>query len=187
MAGPFYRNNQEPINLRTFKDQLLYVCPKLRSFFAQPTFYSTSTQCFYYKAFWNFTSVLPLKLCIQKSLTYKLPDFSLMLNHTTRFFWFSSGYGSQTDRPTISNQKVATFLRGRRRLRRQRLCTSVLTPPTPLWTLWELKIYKVNTYIPLTDGAYQLPYAHHHKPLLIRSVSWIQAIHKDRMFWKNLL
>ena len=92
----------------------------------------------------------------QKSLTYKLPDFSLMLNHTTRFFWFSSGYGSQTDRPTISNQKVATFLRGRRRLRRQRLCTSVLTPPTPLWTLWELKIYEVATLIPLTDAAQQL-------------------------------
>ena len=32
-----------------------------------------------------------------------------------------------------------------------------------------------------------LPYAHHHKPLLIRSRSWIQAIHKDRIFWKNLL
>ena len=105
---------------------------------------------------WNFISVLPLKLCIQKSLTYKLPDFSLMLNHTTRFFWFSSGYGSQTDRPTISNQKVATFLRGRRRLRRQRLCTSVLTPPTPLWTLWELKFYEVTTLFPLTDGAHQL-------------------------------
>ena len=113
------------------------------------------------KIAWNFTSVLPLKLCIQKSLTYKLPDFSLMLNHTTRFFWFSSGYGSQTDRPTISNQKVATFLRGRRRLRRQRLCTSVLTPPTPLWTLGELKIYEVATLIllsslPSTAAANQL-------------------------------
>ena len=32
-----------------------------------------------------------------------------------------------------------------------------------------------------------LPYARHHKPLLIRSHSWIQAIHKDRIFWKNLL
>ena len=31
-----------------------------------------------------------------------------------------------------------------------------------------------------------LPYAHHHKPLLIASRSWIQAIHKDRIFWKNL-
>ena len=33
----------------------------------------------------------------------------------------------------------------------------------------------------------KLPYARHHKPLLIRSRSWIQAIHKDRIFWKNLL
>ena len=33
----------------------------------------------------------------------------------------------------------------------------------------------------------QLPYACHHKPLLITSRSWIQAIHKDRIFWKNLL
>ena len=32
-----------------------------------------------------------------------------------------------------------------------------------------------------------LPYARHHKPLLNRSRSWIQAIHKDRIFWKNLL
>ena len=35
--------------------------------------------------------------------------------------------------------------------------------------------------------AYKLPYARHHKPLLITSRSWIQAIHKDRIFWKNLL
>ena len=33
----------------------------------------------------------------------------------------------------------------------------------------------------------QIPYARHHKPLLIRSRTWIQAIHKDRIFWKNLL
>ena len=32
-----------------------------------------------------------------------------------------------------------------------------------------------------------LPYTRHHKPLLITSRSWIQAIHKDRIFWKNLL
>ena len=32
-----------------------------------------------------------------------------------------------------------------------------------------------------------LPYERHHKPLLIKSRSWIQAIHKDRIFWKNLL
>jgi hypothetical protein len=29
-----------------------------------------------------------------------------------------------------------------------------------------------------------LPYARHHKPLLITSRSWI---HKDRIFWKSLL
>ena len=33
----------------------------------------------------------------------------------------------------------------------------------------------------------KLPYAPHHKLLLIRSRSWIKAIHKDRIFWKNLL
>ena len=33
----------------------------------------------------------------------------------------------------------------------------------------------------------QLPYARQHKPLLITSHSWIQAIHKDRIFWKKLL
>ena len=27
----------------------------------------------------------------------------------------------------------------------------------------------------------------HHKPLLIKSLSWMQAIHKDRIFWKNLI
>ena len=32
-----------------------------------------------------------------------------------------------------------------------------------------------------------IPYTRHHKPLLIRSCSWIQAIHEDRMFWKNFL
>jgi len=32
-----------------------------------------------------------------------------------------------------------------------------------------------------------IPYARHHKPLLITSRSWIQAINKDRIFWKNLL
>ena len=30
-------------------------------------------------------------------------------------------------------------------------------------------------------------YVYHHKSLLIRSDYWIQAIHKDRIFWKNLL
>ena len=35
--------------------------------------------------------------------------------------------------------------------------------------------------------AKHLPYARHHKLLLITSLSWIQAIHKDRIFWKNLL
>ena len=32
-----------------------------------------------------------------------------------------------------------------------------------------------------------IPYTRHHKPLLIRRRSWIQVIHKDRIFWKNLL
>ena len=34
---------------------------------------------------------------------------------------------------------------------------------------------------------YKVPYQRHHKLLLITSRSWIQAIHKDRIFWKNLL
>ena len=34
---------------------------------------------------------------------------------------------------------------------------------------------------------YDIPYTRHHKPLLIRSRSWMQAIHKDRIFWRNLL
>ena len=33
----------------------------------------------------------------------------------------------------------------------------------------------------------RIPYLCHYKPLLIRRRSWIQAIHKDRIFWKNLL
>ena len=36
-------------------------------------------------------------------------------------------------------------------------------------------------------GKIHIPYARHHRPLLIRSRSWIQAIHKDRIFWKNSL
>ena len=34
---------------------------------------------------------------------------------------------------------------------------------------------------------FHIPYARHHKPLLITSRSRIQAIHKDRIFLKNLL
>ena len=39
------------------------------------------------------------------------------------------------------------------------------------------------------DGEYELnlQYMRHHKLLLIISRSWIQAIHKDRIFLKNLL
>ena len=32
-----------------------------------------------------------------------------------------------------------------------------------------------------------IPYARPHKPLLVRSHFWIQAIHKGRIFYKNLL
>ena len=34
---------------------------------------------------------------------------------------------------------------------------------------------------------FYIPYARHHKPLLITNRSWIQAILKGRIFWKNLL
>ena len=34
---------------------------------------------------------------------------------------------------------------------------------------------------------HQLQYPRHDKPLLIRSRSLIQTIHKDRIFWKNIL
>jgi hypothetical protein len=34
---------------------------------------------------------------------------------------------------------------------------------------------------------YKVPYTRHYNPLLIRNRSWILAIHKDRIFWKNLL
>jgi hypothetical protein len=30
-------------------------------------------------------------------------------------------------------------------------------------------------------------YGNHHNPLLITNRSWILAIHKNRIFWKNLL
>ena len=33
----------------------------------------------------------------------------------------------------------------------------------------------------------QVPYARHHNPLLITNRSWILTIHKDKIFWKNLL
>ena len=32
-----------------------------------------------------------------------------------------------------------------------------------------------------------IPYARHHNPLLITNRSWILTIHKDRIFWENLL
>ena len=50
--------------------------------------------------------------------------------------------------------------------------------PQNNFILWKLLEYKPHFWI---------LYAHHHKPLLITSCSWIQAIHKDRIFWKNLL
>ena len=34
---------------------------------------------------------------------------------------------------------------------------------------------------------YYIPYARHHNPLLIISRFWILTIHKDKLFWKNLL
>ena len=34
---------------------------------------------------------------------------------------------------------------------------------------------------------FNLPYARHHNPFLIINRSWILTIHKDRIFWKNLL
>ena len=37
------------------------------------------------------------------------------------------------------------------------------------------------------DNKNWLPYARRHTLLLITSRSWIQAIHKDKNFWKNLL
>ena len=34
---------------------------------------------------------------------------------------------------------------------------------------------------------FYIPYTRHYNPLLIWNRSWIQTIHKDRIFWKNLL
>ena len=45
----------------------------------------------------------------------------------------------------------------------------------------------IQTWIFKLDFLKNLPYASHHKPFLITRRSWIQAIHKDRIFWKNLL
>ena len=39
----------------------------------------------------------------------------------------------------------------------------------------------------IKDGVYQIPYTLHCNPLLIRNRSWIITIHKDKIFWKNLL
>ena len=38
-----------------------------------------------------------------------------------------------------------------------------------------------------SESLYSLLYARYHKPLLIASRSWIQAIYKDRIYWKKLL
>jgi hypothetical protein len=34
---------------------------------------------------------------------------------------------------------------------------------------------------------FSIPYTRHYNPLVIRNRSWILTIHKDRIFWKNLL
>jgi hypothetical protein len=58
---------------------------------------------------------------------------------------------------------------------------------------WPKRIWdKSQFYVPMSKKseeikALYLPYARHHKPLLITSRSWIQAIHKDIIFLKNLL
>ena len=50
------------------------------------------------------------------------------------------------------------------------------------------KMKSVLHYIFLVFSlAYILLSVRHHKPLLIKSLSWMQAIHKDRIFWKNLI
>jgi hypothetical protein len=36
-------------------------------------------------------------------------------------------------------------------------------------------------------NSFHLPYTRHYNQLLIRNRSWIVTIHKDRIFWKNLL
>ena len=60
-----------------------------------------------------------------------------------------------------------------------------ITPSRYLSALgfWNIEFEKSS----LMNLIFCLPYARHHKLLLIRSRPWIQAIHKDRIFWKNLL
>ena len=54
-----------------------------------------------------------------------------------------------------------------------------------VWLVFQSGLFSRAGY----DGACMvyIPYAHHHKPLLSRSRSWIQAIHKDIIFWTKLL
>ena len=46
--------------------------------------------------------------------------------------------------------------------------------------LWHGADFTIDPYV-------HILYACHHNPLLIRNRSWILTMHKDRIFWKNLL
>ena len=48
-------------------------------------------------------------------------------------------------------------------------------------------IYSKQIFVWYNLVSFKLPYTRHHNPLLIRNRSWILTIHKDRIFWKNLL
>ena len=73
-------------------------------------------------------------------------------------------------------------------------CTLILKQ-TKKMNLWETQdfisvmffVFLACPGLKTNQHAKWLPYTRHHKPLLITSRSWIQAIHKDRIFWKNLL
>ena len=51
------------------------------------------------------------------------------------------------------------------------------------WGLCYWKLSKRGTVL----QSLLIPYARYHNPLLIRNRSWILTVHKDRIFWKNLL
>ena len=68
------------------------------------------------------------------------------------------------------------------------LLNTQLSYPRLYWTsyIYAKKVYFISSFI-FSKDKFWLQYARNHYQLLIRNRSWILAIHKDRIFWKNLL
>ena len=107
------------------------------------------------------------KLLIISLLVLVITQFAVGRN----IFYFVCGYDGIT-------YKIGKMAYNAKQVRKHNFQTSS-------FLIHSLNNTKKNTLYVLALNS--IPYARHHKPLLIRSRSWIQAIHKDIIFWKNLL